>query len=337
MTYYTREAWSAQPPRRAPHRPDPAGVRLFIVHHTTPDELQIPNPLQAVQSIQRFHQLSRGWNDIAYNFLVDRFGNTYEGRGWGVAGGHTPGFNTASVGVAFLGDGDEVLTHATPALHAIRALGDEADTRYGRRLARHAHRDFSATHCAGNYLSDWAVSGMPLVGQSSGSASPVVPPTIRSGATGPLVRWAQARLVDHGEPAHLLQGEIDSNRFGPATHKAVQAFQLRNGLQVDGIIGPRTWPVLDRSPAPVAEAPAPPKPQPPAENIPPYPGVQRRGSRGVGVQQIQWALNARHGQRLKGDGVFGPATESAVRGLQRKRGIKVDGIVGPVTWRHLWH
>jgi peptidoglycan hydrolase-like protein with peptidoglycan-binding domain len=331
VTYVDRATWKAAPPRRAPHRPNPAGIRLFIVHHTTPDELNIPNPLQAVQSIQRFHQNTRGWNDIAYNFLVDRFGTLYEGRGWGIAGGHTNGYNTVSIGVAFLGDGDEVLRHATPALHTIRALADEADTRLGRRLARHAHRNFGTTHCAGNYLSDWAVGGMPLVGKPSGpSKAPVTPPTIRSGATGPLVRWAQARLIEHGEPARLLKKEIEWNTFGPATRKAVQAFQLRNGLKVDGIIGPNTWVPLDSGAKTDAPAPK------PADEIPAYPGVLRRGATGVGVQQVQWALNSRHGQRLKGDGSFGPATESAIRGFQRSQGINVDGIVGQVTWHHLW-
>ena len=50
---------------------------------------------------------SNGWNDIGYNFLVDPFGQIFEGRGGGmtrnVIGAHAEGFNTGSVGVAVLG------------------------------------------------------------------------------------------------------------------------------------------------------------------------------------------------------------------------------------------
>lgn len=36
------------------------------------------------------------------------------------------------------------------------------------------------------------------------------------------------------------------------------------------------------------------------------------------------------------DGIFGPATESAVRAFQQQQGLEVDGIVGPQTWARLF-
>ena len=60
-----------------------------------------------VKGIQLFHVRGNGWNDIGYNFLVDRFGTIYEGRFGGVdrnvIGAHALGFNTGSVGIALLG------------------------------------------------------------------------------------------------------------------------------------------------------------------------------------------------------------------------------------------
>ena len=60
-----------------------------------------------VKGIQLFHVQGNGWNDIGYNFLVDRFGTIYEGRFGGidrnVVGAHALGFNTGSVGIALLG------------------------------------------------------------------------------------------------------------------------------------------------------------------------------------------------------------------------------------------
>jgi peptidoglycan hydrolase-like protein with peptidoglycan-binding domain len=57
-----------------------------------------------------------------------------------------------------------------------------------------------------------------------------------------------------------------------------------------------------------------------------YNKTMRRGSRGEGVKQLQQKLGMR-----QADGIFGPATETAVRTFQRTQGIKVDGIVGPET------
>lgn len=61
----------------------------------------------------------------------------------------------------------------------------------------------------------------------------------------------------------------------------------------------------------------------------------KRGSRGDLVVWAQQHLKRRIAPNIPVTGVFGPQTERAVRELQRRRGIKVDGVVGTTTWSHL--
>ena len=58
--------------------------------------------------------------------------------------------------------------------------------------------------------------------------------------------------------------------------------------------------------------------------------ILRRGDRGSAVVELQGLLST-HGSSLATDGIFGPATEKAVRDFQRKVGLVVDGIAGPKT------
>jgi flagellar hook assembly protein FlgD len=83
-------------------------LRLAIVHHTAgTNDYTRAQSAAIVRGIEVYHVLGNGWNDIGYNFLVDRFGTVYEGRGGGVdqnvVGADAQGFNVGTVGVALIG------------------------------------------------------------------------------------------------------------------------------------------------------------------------------------------------------------------------------------------
>ena len=103
-----RLSWGADESIRRGPPSYAADVRFAIVHHTAGrNDYSRAEAAAIVKGIQLFHVQGNGWNDIGYNFLVDRFGTIYEGRFGGVdrnvIGAHALGFNTGSVGIALLG------------------------------------------------------------------------------------------------------------------------------------------------------------------------------------------------------------------------------------------
>ena len=87
-------------------------VEVLFVHHTihsaNANAYQPSDVPELLYAICSYHVGVRGWNDIGYNTLIDSFGTIWEGRGGGVdqpgRGAHAAGFNSTSVGVAFIGD-----------------------------------------------------------------------------------------------------------------------------------------------------------------------------------------------------------------------------------------
>jgi len=59
------------------------------------------------------------------------------------------------------------------------------------------------------------------------------------------------------------------------------------------------------------------------------------GSVGYEVALLQQKLEQLGFYRGNLDGIYGPATEGAVRSFQRAFGLAVDGIAGPATWEKL--
>ncbi len=67
--------------------------------------------------------------------------------------------------------------------------------------------------------------------------------------------------------------------------------------------------------------------------ISPFP-IVRQGDRNHPVKTLQYLLRER-GHSVDVDGIFGPATDAAVRAFQQEKNLAVDGDVGPKTWTAL--
>ncbi|GAB3495239.1 peptidoglycan-binding domain-containing protein [Amycolatopsis cihanbeyliensis] len=134
-------------------------------------------------------------------------------------------------------------------------------------------------------------------------------PVLRAGDSRAEVAAAQCLLHDAGHYSGAATGSMDTG-----TVSAVRDYQDAKGLPSSGELGARAWTALLS-----------------AGTTP----LLRDGASGAAVSRVQRALNAALSADLAMDGLFGPNTESAVRGYQSSRGLGVDGVVGPNTWAAL--
>lgn len=116
--------------------------------------------------------------------------------------------------------------------------------------------------------------------------------------------------------------------FGPATSEAVKSFQKANNLPVTGEVDKKTWEALRAEPI----VPTPPEPEPePDDTRRKLYLIPRPRMEGDDVREVQERLNV-HNIVCDIDGVFGPATDAAVRAFQQAEGIAVNGVVNDETW-----
>jgi N-acetylmuramoyl-L-alanine amidase len=135
----------------------------------------------------------------------------------------------------------------------------------------------------------------------------------RLGDSGQEVRDIQLRLVGLG--ASIAEDEVDGH-FGVSTQAAVRQFQQRRSLRVDGLVGPDTWAQLIEAGYQLGDRSL-------------Y--LHSPHIRGDDVRSLQRKLNALGFDAGREDGIFGSATDRAVREFQRNVRQDVDGIVGAHT------
>lgn len=96
----------------------------------------------------------------------------------------------------------------------------------------HVHISVNSTKNHFDNERDWSLGLSPQVPTTPTTPPATTRPTIRRGSTGDAVKELQRKLAD--------------GVFGTNTENEVKAFQRRNNLTADGVVGPRTWAELDK-------------------------------------------------------------------------------------------
>ncbi len=161
--------------------------------------------------------------------------------------------------------------------------------------------------------------------------------TLRPGMEGPEVEELQRALrvkLELGDDFKI------DGKYGPATANAVKRFQQIIGIQQDGVAGPKTLARLNGVVIGVQTKSLSERKNEGGEVSVPTVSIHllgqralRVGSGGEDVRELQKLLKRilSLGDDFKIDGKYGPATANAVRLVQGKAGIQVDGIAGKQT------
>lgn len=266
-TVVSRAGWGARPPRASSSLSSPKGStahwegpRMGTFGHDT--------CASRVRGIQNFHMNVRGWSDIAYSSIVCPHGVTYECRWWRrrtAANGTNAGNDRSYAHCLLIGEGDPFTIDAK---RGLRDVFDRAQREGGAGHEKWVHRDWKATACPGNEITNFVRGGLQVDGAPTPPPAPAPPsPTPPS----PPSDWFEELIMElpviDFRPAergqyvrhHLvdnIQGLLEGAQHGPSnpggidgvggggTLRAVRAFQEMKGLGVDGVVGRNTWRAL---------------------------------------------------------------------------------------------
>lgn len=253
----------------------------------------------SAEDIHRWH-LNNGWSGVGYHFLVRKDGKVYRLRPEDKVGAHAYGANYNSLGICFEGD---YMEEDMPAeqIKAGQELVTYLKHEYNITTVQ-AHRDVCATSCPGDkFPFDEIVN--------SETNNKVIPQPQENVPKGNVAE-IQSTLNDR-YGLNIAVDNIYGNEARKALVKGLQTElnkQYHRGLAVDGIFGTNTYNACI--------------------NV-------RIGAEGNITYLIQ-AMLICHSFEIDADGIFGPATESAVKEFQKRNGLSVDGIVGKNTFNKLF-
>ena len=219
----TRAQWGADESLRRGSATYAGTIKAAFLHHTVTTNNYTPEQAaQQVRNLYAYFTKSLRYSDMAYNFIVDRFGRLYEGRAGGmdqaVVGGHTAGFNQDTFAVSALGN----FQSASPAPEQMNAIDDAVAQLFAWKLALNhrdpngstqltsdssagtskyragqvanalvigGHRDIGSTACPGKFLEPQlpAIRAATTAKMGVTAMNPAVGPAVAWGSNQPLV------------------------------------------------------------------------------------------------------------------------------------------------------
>ena len=104
----TRKQWGADEKLVRCATDKTSSAKGVFIHHTAGSNSYSKAQAPAIiRGYLTYHTQNRGWCDLGYNFLVDKYGTMYEGRAGSldkaVTGAHASGFNSWTIGISVLG------------------------------------------------------------------------------------------------------------------------------------------------------------------------------------------------------------------------------------------
>lgn len=239
--------------RRFRGMPSPADhdiIDTLVIHYTGNPSVNIPAERIGayIHSIQEHHlgNLSAGWVAIAYNFLIDKDGRIWEGRGPDLANGANRPANRTSLSVCLL-NGVQDNTPTPEQIEAVKQLRSWLESKVGRSLKLAGHKDYSATACPGESIyaaiQDGTFEGTPTTPAEDPGMQIVNHPTctIFQAQEWARSKKAHGRFIDDIIPAIIAACDAMRVQNGRAPDPAVviaQAAKETGWGRFTGVIGP---------------------------------------------------------------------------------------------------
>ena len=252
----------------------------------------------SAEDIHRWH-LNNGWSGAGYHFLVRKDGKIYRLRPEDKVGAHAYSSNYNSIGICFEGNYMEEDMPETQK-EAGKELVAYLKNKYGITTVQR-HKDVCATSCPGDKF--------PFEEIANSEKKEEIISKPQEEVKGKVAEVQ--KILNERYGLNIGVDNIYGNETKRALVKGLQTElnkQYGRGLSVDGIFGNNTYKACI--------------------NV-------REGAEG----NITWLIQAMlvcHSFDISVDGIFGNATKNAIKELQKRNGLSVDGICGKNTFNKLF-
>lgn len=252
----------------------------------------------SAEDIHRWH-LNNGWSGAGYHFLVRKDGKIYRLRPEDKVGAHAYSSNYNSIGICFEGNFmEEDMPEAQK--QSGKELVAYLKDKYNIKVVQ-AHRNVCATSCPGDKF--------PFEEIANSEKKEEIISKPQEEVKGKVAEVQ--KILNERYGLNIGVDNIYGNETKRALVKGLQTElnkQYGRGLSVDGIFGNNTYNACI--------------------NV-------REGAEGNITWLIQ-AMLACHSFDISVDGIFGNATKNAIKELQKRNGLSVDGICGKNTFNKLF-